>query len=344
MLGWIKQVLSGNHDPDIPQNASVKRDGQGRIAEVSMTLGDEVPAEVHPDNPPSDRFQKELTAASKALVSTNTKLIQMGIGNEQNYEFSQDDGKLTFLFADGRKIIAEGEIIGSFDPAAKSFMWAWANPTISTDINSPSVQVRQLGLAKNEPVLLEPKQSLKFKKITELMAFVAQHGKLDGIYRAITNGHVSVFIGYRLKSFVDSKGHEVTAESFAGKVSPEHISRAQAHCDAYDSEMLIVDEGYHAQDDRGKMGVFLDRKTEIYARFWKRDDDYWKPCSLGSPSEHNVKDYRIKFSGPINNQAVLIGRADGVRPKTVYQVEFFDDTPKITDQLIDWGYGFIWPG
>jgi len=342
MFGWIKQILSGNHNPDIPNDAKVQRDELGRISQVEVTLGGEKQSQDYPSFSPSESLQDKLNSASDALVSMNIALIQKGVGFEQSYEFVQEENELTLIFEDGRKIIADGEIIGSFDPAARSFLWAWANPTIVLGENSVAQKLHQLGKDTDEKILLEPTQSLQFSQIIELMAYAGQFGELDGVYRAFSNGNVSVFVGYRVQSIQDADGTEIPLGAFAGQINDDEISRAQAHCDAYDAEMLVVDESYQAQGDTVKMDGFLDQKNEIYSRYWTRDDDYWKPCSFGWPSEHDLKDYPIKFSGPGKDEATLIGRIHGYR-KTIYEVEFFGDNPKITNQLIEWGDGFIWP-
>ena len=342
MFGWIRQIMSGEQNPDIPKDATVKRDEQGRIAEVQVTLGDDTKVEDHPSPAPSNTFENDLKAASDSLVLANVALIQKGIGFEQSYEFSQDDNELILFLADGRKIFAEGEILGSFDPAAKSFMWAWANPSIPTDEHSVSTKLRALSEGSNESLLLEPTQSLTFTKIVELMAFARQTGNFDGVYRAMASGSVSFFIGYNVKAFITADGKTVSSETFAGQISTQQSAQAQVHCDAYDAEMLVIDKAYHRQGKTSEIGAYVERKAVIHAPYWKRDDNYWDPCSLGWPSDHAVEAYPVKFTGPANNQAVLIGRVAGLQ-RVIYQVEFFEDEPKITDQLIDWGDGFIWP-
>jgi len=334
--------MSGDQNPDIPKDATVKKDEHGRIAEVQVTLGDNTKVEDHPSPAPSNKFENDLQAASDALVLANVALIQKGIGFDQRYEFSQDDNELTLIFEDGRKIIAEGEIIGSFDPAAKSFMWAWANPTIPTDEHSVSTKLRAMGEASEETLLLEPTQSLKFTKIVELMAFAVQQGEFDGVYRAMASGSVSFFIGFNVKAFLAADGKTVSSETFAGQISTVQSAQAQSHCDAYDDEMLVTDEAYHARGNTSKMDAFLAPKIKIYEQYWKRDDDFCKPCSFGWPSDYDRKNYPITFSGPVKDDTVLIGRINGYS-KTVYKVDFFDEGPKITDELIYWGEGFIWP-
>ena len=39
-----------------------------------------------------------------------------GVGLEETYAFDQDQGKIEPILADGRKIVANGQLLGSFDP------------------------------------------------------------------------------------------------------------------------------------------------------------------------------------------------------------------------------------
>jgi len=345
MLGWLKQLMSGNQNPEIPNDATVKRDEQGRISEVSMTLGSQNKNTNHSTLQTSDGFQKELDSASKELVIKNISLIQKGIGLEQSYDFNQDTNELTFNFTDGKKITAHGEVIASFDPSPGSFLWAWANPSISTTKNSISFKLRQKGETRDEALLLEAKQTIKFKLITQLMAYAVREGKFDGIYRAFTNGAVSVFIAYNLKLFKNANGNAISFEEFMHPSNEDLAPRASEHCVSYDNEMFAIDKNYNDDSqntDKTKMNTYLDLKDKVYVKYWERDDEYWRPCSFSWPSDHDLDNYRIKFSGPANKNEVLIGKIDDYR-KMIYVVKLFDGKPKIIDQLIEWGSGFIWP-
>jgi len=343
MFGWIRQILAGNHNPNLPSDAVVTRDSQGRISEVQVSLGQEKEKANYPTSQSSSNFQKQLNIASEALISNNIKLIQKGIGLETTYDFFQDSGKLILSYDGGRKIIAKGEIIASFDPGPGSFMWAWANPTISTDESSISTKLRVLGETLNEGLLLNPTQSLKFAQIVDLMAFAMNEGAFDGVYRAFVNGYVSTFIAYRVESFIDADGNDIAESNFLQITKDEQLSKAQNHCTAYDNDMFLIDQEYNSQAEGADMKPFLGRKNKLYSHFWKRDDDDWKPCSFSWPSNHDLKRHNISFASSGGNQTVLIGRVSENMSITVYRVEFFENEPKITDQLIEWGNGFIWP-
>lgn len=65
-------------------------------------------------------------------------------GEEEQWNFSQDTGELVLTFHD--KIArAPAQIIGSFDLRKGTWMWAWANPTISESLTRDSIRVRDYG-------------------------------------------------------------------------------------------------------------------------------------------------------------------------------------------------------
>ena len=61
------------------------------------------------------------------------------------------------------------------------------------------------------------------------------------------------------------------------------------------------------------------------------------------PSDHDPDTKALRFTLPHPRGGALdiaIGKHAG---ETVYRIEPVDGTLKITDQLLDWGAGFIWP-
>ena len=113
-----------------------------------------------------------------------------------------------------------------------------------------------------------------------------------------------------------------------------------------DHPRLVLGEGL-----RGRLGdacaqamnELLAKKLQIYERYWSRDDDDWKPCSFGWPSDHDPEAVKANFTAPhLLGGALDISIGKMVR-KTIYRFERVGDALKVTDQLIDWGEDFVWP-
>ena len=113
---------------------------------------------------------------------------------------------------------------------------------------------------------------------------------------------------------------------------------------AYDAEMLPIDREHHESGDQDDiLRELIDRKLAIYNRYWSRTDSYWEPSSLGWPSDHDPDTKAICFAVPHPKGGAIdiaIGKHVG---ETVYRIESVGGALRITDQLLDWGRGFIWP-
>jgi len=66
------------------------------------------------------------------------------LGKSERWDFSQDSGELVFTFPD-MVVRAPAQIIGSFDSREGSWMWAWANSSLSDSLTRDSVRVRDYG-------------------------------------------------------------------------------------------------------------------------------------------------------------------------------------------------------
>jgi hypothetical protein len=67
-----------------------------------------------------------------------------GLGKSERWDFVQDTGELVFTFSD---MVAHtpAQIIGSFDSREDTWMWGWANSSISEPLARDSVRVREYG-------------------------------------------------------------------------------------------------------------------------------------------------------------------------------------------------------
>ncbi|HET6523537.1 DUF6882 domain-containing protein [Sphingopyxis sp.] len=340
MLEWLRKLMSGDQTAE-PPAGGVERDEQGRITRATQTLslaedGADTPA--FPALVPDDSMAPRLREACDWLIGQNIRLArERGLGLERSYDFDQDSGRLTLKFMRGRTIAAHAQILGSFDPRDRSFLWAWANPSLLPAICEDAGRAKAEGERLGFVALKTPTQTVVFDDLMPLLAFAARAGGADGVYRAIVNGSTSVFLSLRF----DEPARKPRA---AAPIDENMLEAAHALVTAYDAEMLPIDREHHERSDEdGLLRELMARKLAIYQRYWARNDSYWEPSSLGWPSDHDPDMKAVCFTVPHPQGGALdiaIGKHVG---ETVYRIEPVDGALKITDQLLDWGAGFIWP-
>jgi hypothetical protein len=347
IFSWLEKLLAGDQNA-APADARVERDAKGRIVSVSQTLsaGRSTPGS-HPRLILGEGLGARLSGACSWLTDRNVVLArEHGIGLEETYAFDQDLGKIELTFADGRKIVANGQLLGSFDPRDGTFLWAWANPSIRPALLEDAHRAQAEGRRIGDAALTTPIQAADFDQLTALLALVSQIAGADGLYRCITNGSTSVFVTLRLDAHLLPDGTEVAAKAFfVDRASEEFLASASALASSYDREMLAIDRAYHERDEKGAQAMddLLAAKLKIYERCWSRDDDYWRPCSFGWPSDHDPETRKLCFTAPHLLGGALDISIGKMVSKTVYRIERVDDALKVTDQLIEWGRGFVWP-
>lgn len=91
-------------------------------------------------------FLQFLEASKEELgLKTQAHNLAWHFGEEKQWGLNQDEGILRLTFADGIVAEAPAQAIGSFDPHARSWMWAWANPSISESLRKDVPRVREYG-------------------------------------------------------------------------------------------------------------------------------------------------------------------------------------------------------
>lgn len=341
MLDWLRKFWSGDAS-SVPAGMSVARDELGRVVRVegTLTAGDGRATGAHPGMQLADEVTPRLDQACRWLRLQNIQLAhRYGVGTEARYDFDQQDGRLTLVFEDGRRLVARGQILGSFDPREGSFMWSWANTSILPELSQDALRFRDAA-----PDLVQaPTVAVKFDDLTQVLALATQVVGAHGLYRAFM-GWTSVFVGFRVDELYDAACNLVTAESFVpDPPAPSLLEAAHALACAYDEEMLALDRNYNARGDEGDLEQLIVAKTAVYDRYWHRDDDFCKPCSHAWPSDHDAEAAVVRFTTPHVRNSVLDVTIRTPMGQNVYRVEGTPEGPRIVDSPIEWGEGFIWP-
>jgi hypothetical protein len=103
-------------------------------------------------------------------------------GKEEHWDFSQDTGELVFTFPD-IVVRAPAQIIGSFDSRDGSWMWSWANSSISDSLTRHSVRVREYGEQHRIRRLTTPSWSGEEADGWRMAALANRLCESNGVYR-----------------------------------------------------------------------------------------------------------------------------------------------------------------
>jgi hypothetical protein len=339
MLDWIRRLIAGNPGPP-PDGVTVERDASGRITRASATVSaarePNTPA-AHPPLAFTPAVAPALAAASRWLCERNIVAAQRwGIGLETRYDVDPTEGRLVLPFEQAPDLILEAQVLGSFDPTDRSFMWSWHNASVRPALQQAALRARAEGERIGEPAFTTPVQTVVFDELTPVLARAAHVAEADGVYRAVLPNHTSVFLAYRFAG---------VAERLA-PVDPTFATLVLDRVQQYDRDQLAHDRTYHAQrrdDDGTHLERIMQAKLATWQRDWEIHDDTWPPDSTGWPSAHDRSRAYQAFLAPHPQGGVLdVTIRDGAQ-QTVYCVEHSGVEAKITDQLIDWGRGFVWP-
>lgn len=336
---WLRRLFAGNPGPP-PEGVTVERDASGRITQASALLSAGRGATTdaaYPSLVLTPSLSPLLGPASRWLCERNIVAAQQwGIGLEERFDVDQADGRLMLQFAKLPHLVLEAQVLGSFDPSDRSFMWSWHNTSVRPALQQAAQRARAEGERIGEPAFTTPVQTVAFDDLVLLLARAAQFADADGVYRAILPNYTSVFLAYRLPD----------GPAPLAPVDPGFASLALARVQQYDRDQFTQDRAYH-DGPRDDAGTHLERVMQAKRHTWQRDwsckDDTWPPDSTSWPSAHDRSRAYEAFIAPHPQGGVLdVTVRDGTQ-FTVYRVEQLGAEAKITDQLIDWGRGFAWP-
>ena len=153
------------------------------------------PAEPAPLGPEADAF---LAAAAEEFNEKQAALAaNWGFGEYTQWGFDQDSGIFTLTLANGSRVLADGQILGSHSPRDGSWEWAWNNPNVEAGVARASRAVKALGERLGIPYLVSgriPVDGDPF--VSYLCAIGAKATESEGAFRGSAgaiNVHLLLF-------------------------------------------------------------------------------------------------------------------------------------------------------
>jgi hypothetical protein len=124
-----------------------------------------------------DRAVAELQARTAAIDG----MIRF---TECDWSVDQDEGLIRFARTDGSlEASAPVQIIGSYNTADGTWLWAWDNPSTDDALRTDSIALREYGRKHKIEALTTPKLECEESDCWELAALACMLGKQQGAYR-----------------------------------------------------------------------------------------------------------------------------------------------------------------
>jgi hypothetical protein len=141
-------------------------------------------------------FKGLLDASMEELrLKTMAHQTGWGLGKAARWSLDQSCGDLVFAFDNGVLATCPAQIIGSFDSADDSWLWAWANPSIHDPLKQDSLRVRDYGQQQQIDRLTSAEWAGTEADAWAMAALACKLCEAQGVYRGPA-GTAFVFITF----------------------------------------------------------------------------------------------------------------------------------------------------
>jgi hypothetical protein len=153
-----------------------------------------------------DRDGDPEPALSEPSADLNTLLLQgedmieqlgaaharaWGLGTAGRWDLDQRTGLITWTFPD-KTATAPAQILGSFNAASESWLWAWANDSILPEMSRDARAVRDWGQVHGHRALTEPKVHGDASTAGALVALAVRITRATGYYKGGDSGAIPI--------------------------------------------------------------------------------------------------------------------------------------------------------
>lgn len=106
-----------------------------------------------------------------------------GFGKEEYWDLDQGEGYLLFTFDETMVASCSAQIIGTFNSDDKTWMWAWANTSIGTELTRDAEKVKSYGQKHGMSKLTKPKWKGEEEDAWNMAAIACYLCDAQGAYR-----------------------------------------------------------------------------------------------------------------------------------------------------------------
>ncbi len=220
------------------------------------------------------------------------------LGEEVSWSIDQTKKTIVFYFADGKKVSAPVQIIGTYDITQKLMHWAWANQSIHEDLSTHSHVLREVGLKGKNDVLLQELASMSEHQAWLFTALVVKMKNAFGAYRGQVKGsYIFMTFGNIFCDYEEGLKDQFSSETVAYAADGEEVQRKDLvnFVQGYFQKLFLAEQEFHQQQDKNAPKKYQDlveqcliRMNALYDEYWQRDDDFHRPCAVSWPSDYDL--------------------------------------------------------
>jgi hypothetical protein len=287
-------------------------------------------------------------AALDAREAAQATLLRL---DEASWAVDTDRGVITFTGPGTQAASAPVQVVGTLDPARRSWLWGWDHPSVPASLSEHARLVRAWGeehaVAELTTRLVPDADHLLARRFA---AVACELNQARGV-RSCDTGRAVVVVTFgtvtltvtttdRDDDWADDLGRlpPVTAPEVVGVVKDwmTEIHRIEAR---YREDRAAPPPGAPGPDDAEEEVVdrAIADKQPVYEQYWRREDEYHRPCSVGTIRWYDVDamtdwqvhrlgddTWRVSYREPMTGPLTL-ARA--------YDVRRFPDGLRIVDHL-----------
>ena len=134
-------------------------------------------------------------ALAGVLDQTSKHKTDWRLGEEIGFVESQDTGRLTFMFADGTRVSAPMQIIGTYNIADGTFRWGWDHPIVREPYRKHAELALKFGQDHQLPKYTQSIVPCTKEEAWAFTATAAKLGNANGAYVS-TAGNTLLFMTF----------------------------------------------------------------------------------------------------------------------------------------------------
>jgi hypothetical protein len=294
------------------------------------------------------RLVERSLAALEARETAQSRLLRL---DQAAWTIDQDQETITFVHPDNRVATAPVQIIGTLDPAEKTWLWGWDHPSVRPTLSEHAQRVRAWGAEHDVEELTSRLMIANDALIRRFAAIACELNDAQGVWRCpteravvlVTFGTVTL-TGPATLSAPATTWIEDWAENLdqlQSVTAPEIVNVVQGWMtQIHRIESRYRDACLSTTDDYPPDEI-VDRaiadKQPVYERFWRREDEYHRPCSVGAIRWYDVESMRDWQVYRLDDDAWRVAyREPMTGPMTMaraYDVRRFPDGLRIVNHL-----------